>query len=248
MNITVLKNLGLSEKSAQIYLTTLSLGTTTVQAIAHKANLKRPTVYLHIEELLRDGFIEKIPLGKKDYFRATDPKILEQRAQHTLSSIQAALPDLQALQSVAGGKPSVRVLEGEAGMTQVYQEIAQANSICFWSNLSSFEQQFPEMFTKLSSAIATNQIRTREIIADTAEARKSSKRYAQLAGKQYSSRVALGGEIQNDNAVYGDVVALFRIYDFNLFVIRIEDKTIANTMKTMFNLAWTSAEPFIGRK
>ena len=37
---------------------------------------------------------------------------------------------------------------------------------------------------------------------------------------------------------------LFCIQQQNLFVVRIEDPTIAMTMKTLFEMAWRSAKPF----
>jgi len=52
------------------------------------------------------------------------------------------------------------------------------------------------------------------------------------------------GPIFNDSFIYDNVVALFRIQQNNLFVVRIEDPTIAATMKTLFEMAWQSAKPF----
>jgi sugar-specific transcriptional regulator TrmB len=245
MNSRIITALGLSEKAGQVYLATLALGTAVVQDIAGHARLKRPTAYLYIEELLNDGLLEKVPVGKKIYYRAVDPKVLLERAQQNVQAIQDALPELQLVRSKAIGRPGVRVLEGEKAMRQVHREIAKANSIRFWSDLPTFEEKFPAAVDVLSAAIRKNQIRTREIIAATPAARRSAKRYAAVAGKYYTCRVASGGSLYNNSVVYGDVVALFRVHEFNLFVIIIEEATIAATMKTLFDLAWESAEPFI---
>lgn len=245
MDISTLTHLGFHEKAAHVYLATLSLGTASILEIAKKANLKRPTVYIYIEELLKSGLLEKIPIGKKDYFHASDPHILENRAQQHLFAIQKALPELEALQNNLKGKPSVRILEGERGLKQIYDEICLSSNIRFWSNLSNFEIFFQEHFKKLSESISEKGIRTREIIANTPESKKSAKRYASIAGKNYSARIAVKAGILNDNAIYSDVIALFRIHEYNLYVIRIEDAIIANAMKTLFDMAWNSAEVFI---
>ena len=136
-------------------------------------------------------------------------------------------------------------MEGELALKRVYDEICHANSIRFWSNLATFENLFKENFDKISAAIHEQKIQTREIIANTPEARKSSKKYAARAGTTYSSRIATKDGIQNDNAIYGGVVALFRIHQLNFFVVRIEDQTIADAMKSLFDMAWQSAEEFI---
>ena len=247
MKLEILKNLGLSEKSAKVYLAALGLGTAAIQEIAKKAEVKQPTAYLQVEELLKEGLLEKIPSGKKDYFKATDPTVLEKRAEQQLKEVKSLVPELQLLQSEIQGRPRVSIMEGRKAIEQVYQEVCQANSIRFWSDLRAVEEHFLGMFHKIGEAVEQNEIRTREIIADTPEAKKSSRRYAVIAGKTYSSRVASKPGIQNDNAIYGDTVALFRIHQNNLFVILIEEPTIASTMKAMFDMAWESAEPFIGR-
>jgi len=240
-----LAELGLNQKAAKIYLAALSLGTASVQQLAEKAGLKRPTAYLHISELMADGLLEKVPLGKKDYFHATNPNLLETKAEQRLKKVRAALPELLSLQDTSKGRPGVRILVGKKGMEQVYEEIATANTIRFWTDLSVFEHTFRNMFTLLSETIQKNQIRTREIIADNPDARRSSKRYALSAGKFYSSRTATKAGIQNDSAIYNDVLALFRIHEFNLYVVRIEDASIVATMKSLFDMAWDSAKPFI---
>jgi hypothetical protein len=161
--------------------------------------------------------------------------------------MKAALPELQALQAATRGKPRMRLLEGKKALAAVHAQIPKANSIRFWADLTAFEELFPAEFDNISSSIAKSQIRTREILPDSQAARNSSRRYAAVAGKYYSSRIAKNGPIYNDSAIYGDTLALFRIHELNLFVVIIEDATIAATMKTMFDLAWESAEPFIPR-
>lgn len=247
MNINVLTSIGLSEKSAQIYLATLNLGVTSVQKIAEKAGVKRPTAYLHIQELLQDGLLQKAPIGKKEYYVASDPEKLRDRFQENYKIFQSGFNDLRKVYKGFEGKLKVRVLEGEKAMSEVYDQICKANQISFIADLTSFEKSFQKEFGKISAAIQSNEIRTREIIPNTEEAKMSSKRYAAVAGKYYSSRIAINGPIYNDSAIYGNTLAFFRINDFNLFVILIEEPTIVQTMKTVFDLAWLSATPFIGK-
>lgn len=245
MNADILTNLGISKKAAEIYMTALSLGTASVQELAEKTGLKRSTAYAYIENLLKEGLLEKAPVGKRTYYRASNPRILEARAEHTAQVIKKAVPELEAIRANMQGRPNISVLEGEKGLRQVYNEMEAANSICFWSNLELFEKRFQDIFDKLSGAIGAQQIRTREIISNTPEARKSAKRYALTAGRNYSARIATAEGIHNDNAIYGNVVAIFRLHESNLFVIRIEDTIIAQAMKAVFEMAWKSAENFI---
>lgn len=243
MTIALLKNIGLHEKYARLYLAALALGTASVQALAEKAGVKRPTAYLHIHEMLHEGLFEKVPLGKKEYYKPAHPSLLEKRAQKNLQATHHLVAELETLQTAVTGRPGVTVLEGEKALQQVYDEICLANSIRFWSNLSAFETLFSEHFIKISTAIRENQITTREIIANNPAVIHSAKRYAASAGPSYSARCAEKGTIENDSAIYGDTLALFRIYECNLYVILIKDPTITATMKTLFDMAWKQAKP-----
>ena len=247
MKLEILHNLGLSEKSAQVYVAALSLGTASMQDIAKKAGIKRPTAYLHVEDLITQGLIEKYPLGKKEYFRAMDPRVLEKRAESQMQATKDLMPILLGLQQTIAGRPRVSVVEGRRAMEQVYKEIEEAHSIRFWTDLAATEEYFFEPFRRIGEAVRKNEIFSRDIIPNTLEARKSSKHYAEIAGRTYSSRVAKSGSIVNDNVVYDDSVAMFRLHQHNFFVVLIKEPTIATTMKTLFDMAWESAEPFIGR-
>lgn len=247
MDLKILTSVGLSEKSAEIYLATLHLGVSSVQKIAEKAGIKRPTAYLHIQELLQEGLLQKVPLGKKEYYSAADPELLMERFRQNYKTFQSGFNELKNLYKGFEGKLKVRVLEGEKAMQEVYDQICKANQIYFIADLITFEKSFQKAFNRISSAIQKNEIRTREIIPNTEEARMSSKRYSAVAGRHYSSRIATNGPIYNDTAIYDQTLAFFRLNDFNLFVILIEEPTIVQTMKTMFDLAWLSSTPYIGK-
>ncbi len=248
MKLETLERLGLSEKAAKVYLAALSLGTATIQDLAHKANIKRPTAYLHVEELLNEGLLKKFPSGKKEYFQAAAPETLKKRAEQQLATVEQLLPELQQLHATVKGRPRISILEGQKALRQIYKDITKANNIRFWSDLEVVETDFKDVFTDIAESINRNQIRCRELLRDTPETKKSSKQFAAIAGKTYSSRIATTQyPIYNDNVIYDDVVVLFSIYRYNLFAVQIHEPTIAATLKSLFDLAWESAEPFIGR-
>ena len=55
-----LKEIGLSENQAKVYLACLQLGQDSVLNIAKSAELKRPSVYLLLEELENKGLISQV--------------------------------------------------------------------------------------------------------------------------------------------------------------------------------------------
>lgn len=244
MDLSLIESLGVSEKAAAVYMAGLSLGTTTVQELARKSEMKRPTVYLKVDELIKQGLFETVAIDKKTYYRAADPEIVEARLKKNLALLQAELPKLSAMKVDTMGKPKLRILEGERGIRQIYEEAKSANSLRMWSNIGQLYGPFHEAYMELAEAISEREIGAREITADTKESRRYMKLLSKTAGSTYSLRVASNEGIENDTIIYGSVVALFRLSSLNMFVVRIEDKTIADTMRAMFDMAWKSAKPF----
>lgn len=115
-----LKNLGLSEKEAKIYLALLQLGPATPYQIANKAGIKRPTSYVITEELVEKGLIVHVPgEDKKRYIARTPDAFIEEQGEK-LRAARAILPELRSFQKGTVEKPSIMYYEGADGMRQAY--------------------------------------------------------------------------------------------------------------------------------
>lgn len=116
-----LKNLGLSEKEAKIYLALLQLGPSTPYQIANKAEIKRPTAYVIAEELVEKGLIVHVPgEDKKRYIARTPDAFIEEQGEK-LRAARAILPELRSFQKGTVEKPSIMYYEGAEGVRQAYE-------------------------------------------------------------------------------------------------------------------------------
>src|SRR3989338_5621069 len=95
--VPILKQMGLSEKQAEVYLSLLELGESPMTKIARKANLKRPTVYLIIDELMVLGLCSEIVKGKKKVYSATHPRRLVEITHFRNKQAEKILPELVAV-------------------------------------------------------------------------------------------------------------------------------------------------------
>src|SRR3989344_6643452 len=118
-----LKNIGLSDNEAKVYLAMLELGLSPVIEIARKAEINRPTAYVQIESLKKKGLVSTQVKGKKHLFIAESPARLEFYLDSELKDVEQkkdelgkVLPDLEKLFTSAGSRPSVRLFEGKEGL------------------------------------------------------------------------------------------------------------------------------------
>ena len=108
-----LKNLGLTDQEVRIYLASLELGAASVQKVATRANIKRPTAYVIAKTLIDKGFMGSFVDRSGIKLTAEAPEKLltiSKRRQEDLTNI---LPQLQALQATKTDKPQITYYEGK---------------------------------------------------------------------------------------------------------------------------------------
>jgi DNA-binding MarR family transcriptional regulator len=129
-----LQKLGLNEHEARVYLAALSLGPSTASQIADQTNIKRPTVYLAAENLIKQGLMHQT-VDKKRLFVAEKPQKLEKLTKRMRRQVIDAeilleniLPGLIKLPKQFSEEPQVTFYSGIQGMKNILLEITASNS------------------------------------------------------------------------------------------------------------------------
>jgi len=115
--VRILQKFGFGEKEARVYLTLLELKEAISSTISRKTGLKRPTTYLMLENLQKQGLVSHVKKGNSLYFRATKPDFfLEKEEKHLndlkgdLNSLKSSLPELLAMHDkYSATPPNVRL-------------------------------------------------------------------------------------------------------------------------------------------
>jgi HTH-type transcriptional regulator, sugar sensing transcriptional regulator len=237
----ILQQLGLTERQVKVYLACLELGPSSVLQIAKKAGLKRPTVYLVLDELREKSLILEIPKKTTTFYVAEQPeKILEDlRKKEELFS--QVLPSLKALDNKSAQKPVVKFYEGKAELRKLYEDdILQSPEIIFYGvAMSDFIRDFRSTFEKARKVIfKQNNTKLREIWNSDV----LSKNYAKQNQSESWQIRLLPKELQfeGDNAIWQNKVAIISLKNYVAMVI--ESADVAKTHIAMFELAWQSAE------
>jgi HTH-type transcriptional regulator, sugar sensing transcriptional regulator len=118
----VLARFGLVGKKADVYLSTLELGSGTVIEIARKSEIKRTTVYDVLLDLEKAGLIYQTTKGTKRLFVAEDPEKLKDQLREKERMLSEILPQLHSFYNIKGIKPKIKFYEGKEGLRQVYAD------------------------------------------------------------------------------------------------------------------------------
>ncbi|QQS21147.1 MAG: hypothetical protein IPL87_01280 [Candidatus Moraniibacteriota bacterium] len=239
---TDIQSLGLNEKEAKVYLASLELGQATVQKIAAKADIKRPTTYFIIENLMERGLISSYYQGKKQFFVAEMPErildlIAKERKDLELREEQfkRLLPELQSINNRNKDKPVVKYYEGKDGiltMTVEQMKLSKGQKLYNIFSRDVIEQEIEEDILK---NIRKGRLENR-ITAKTIYVREKG----DLAGVENAEMIRVSGKdlpITCDIAFYEDKVRIASFKNRMMGVV-IEDREIAQSFRAIFEFAW----------
>jgi sugar-specific transcriptional regulator TrmB len=231
---------GLDEKEAKVYLALLDLGSEKVFEIAKKAGIKRPTAYVILEQLYSKNYVIKTYHNKKVFYSAEKPDIILRSLRERQEQLELALPFLQARMASSKIKTKVRIYEARSGIEQVYNEIYKSTTVSFFGSVKYLSDEFGGQTDKLRKIIKSKEVHVRDLLTDDPKDIAFGRSFA---NQSYEARVVPKEfDLFIDGAVYDDQVAIISIKK-ELFAVVIESKEVADTFRSLFELAWKMSVP-----
>jgi DNA-binding MarR family transcriptional regulator len=169
--ITPLKDLGLTEKEARVYLALLQLGAATPYKIAKKSRLKRPTAYVIAEELVEKGLIVHVPGEEPRRYIARTPETFFEGMEEKLAKARRILPELKSLQKGTSEKPSVMYFDGVEGLRQAYEyrekDLHGKNIVGFFASAEDISPEVNQVFFEWNEYINRHKTHVRGLTVDS---------------------------------------------------------------------------------
>lgn len=123
-----LKEFGLEEKRARVYLAVLELGQAKAHEIAHKAGVARPTAYDILERLAAEGLVGSYEKRGVRYYIANDPEKIKMNLQEKQRAFEQIMPELKSIYNSLKTKPKITYYEGVEGIKIVLEETIAAKN------------------------------------------------------------------------------------------------------------------------
>lgn len=245
-----LQKLGLSEYEARVYLATLGMGPSSAFHISEKTNIKRPTVYLALENLIKQGLVFENFINKKRLFQAEKPEKLSKLTKRMRRkvidaeiSLESILPEILKIPREYAEDPQVTVYHGLEGIKNILLEVSRSSSSWYFFGSST------RVFNSLSQADIA------EIFEEGSKFRKDPKRpkifFITDAG-------ILASELKETITPWREMKILpktinagsaFIIYEDKLVILNfvskpfatiIRSKEVMEVLKIMYQLIWKS--------
>ncbi len=244
ISTSLLQQLGLHEKAAEVYEAALGLGEASMSELAKKAGLKRPTTYLAVEQLELLGLLSRTLKGKRLHYSAVHPRRLQDMAKLRERRIEEALPELVALYNTPKNKPKIQVFEGLEGMRLLYQELYDSlnnkEEALFFTNIGALLEALPEALRDYKNMLRKlRNPRIRELNYGDTAGERWQKELKRLQGKHHEIRnLPTTFEFgSGDNLIFQNKLVMFSVKK-DVFVIVIESEEIVKTYRALFEWAW----------
>ena len=251
--LDLLKKSGFSDKEAKLYELLLVYGQMGVhQLTEYEPKLKRTSMYAVLYDLRDRNLITQTIKGKKIQFKVNDPVYIknyindQQTSLHQAEGlIDAVMPELSELLKLTTDKPLVRVYEGVEGIKTIYNDTLKEGKeiLSFMGLYESHPQILRWLRDHYVKKRVTRKISARVLLASSQDSETldyikrgtSECRQTRMISKEkFPSRL----EFQ----IYGNKVSFANHNIKNAPVgIIIENKFIADTMRSLFNLGWEAA-------
>lgn len=235
-----LRDFGLTDREAKVYIALLRLGSALVQDIAKKAGTYRTYTYEVLKSLVEKGLVSYAIKSGKQYFEAAEPDKLLSILQDRESKIISILPDLKGIYKSAAEKPKVELYEGKEGLKTILGDLIRTKkeTLVYCSTrkqLSLLNFYFPQYVRR---RIKEN-IKIRVLTEKSKEALVLHKKdREELREMRFLPK---GFEFPTATNIYGSKVAILSLEKEPVGVI-IENEDIAKTQRMVFELLWSMAE------
>lgn len=252
------EKIGLSEKESLVYSSLITLGGGFPSKIAEETKLNRTTIYKILLDLSVKGLVNEIKKKNKIYYQVENPNRLLRYvksqvtiANNNVETVQKLIPDFEGIFSSFTNKPKILYFEKIEGLISLYEDhltVEKKYEMLAFSNIAKFEDVFPDNFfenyRKTKEKIG---ITTRGIIPDT----ERDVTFVNRAYAGYKKEVipkvkylpSADFPFQGEIIIYGKKkVSIVNLTKEYLTGIIIEDETIHNMMKMIFELSWNSSK------
>ncbi|MBI4994324.1 hypothetical protein HZC21_01610 [Candidatus Peregrinibacteria bacterium] len=244
--IPVIKNIGLTDKEARVYLACLELGSNVVANIAGRARVNRVTAYDVLEKLIKKGMVNFMTKKGARFYNATDPQTVAAETKRKADDFKKALPDFKRLKGDAI-HPRIKYFEGLDGIKAIYEDTLNSKTeILNYANSREIRDHWPTY----DSDYVTRRVKQKIFLRGIAPMDEHGK-WVHERDKENFREIRLVPEKEftftNEINIYDDKVAIISYKDKPLIGMIIESLEIANTQRDIFKMAWEFAGKYGGK-
>ncbi len=239
-------DLGLKENDADVYLSCLQkpMGLY-VHEIASVTDIKRSSIDLILSRLRKQGYITRHKQGARWIYCAEPLEKLSHKIEEKVKDFKTFIPSFLELLDNSN-TPNVRFYEGEKGISSIFDDVLMTcgrldstnNELLIISSGRDLIKLLPDHQNRFIQKRIRKGIPVKILAPEnniTQRLYSTSKRH--IRQTKFFSEAYYPFQIEID--IYGDKVAMISFSDPGIMGTVIENKAIANSLRSLFRMLWT---------
>jgi len=238
----LLESLGLREGEAKVYLAALAEHSLSVLDLARASGVKRTTIYSILETLKSRGLVSIEMKGTRQRIRAESPEQLEVMLEFQREKLNQTLPSLLDLYHIRKDEQAIVYYDNieaiKAGYRELMKQFKAGEMYRVISHADDWYNLDPEFFQKFLDKRKKAGVLTRVLLLDSPKAqelKKFEKNYYEEA------RILTEGTTLSTNLLITPDTILVQQVQPPVFGLRIENKSLIQMHREMFDLIWNAA-------
>lgn len=229
--IKELREVGLTENEAKIYVCLVENGEMMAGGISRKTGMHRRSVYDSIEMLIKKGLVGYILKNNRRFYRASNPERILEIVKEKERKIELIVPKLKEKYSGNKEKEDTHFFRGKEGLKTIFEEQLDSKEILIMGASPRAYDILQFYFHWFDKKRKKRKVRAKIIATDRSfkDIPFSEIKYLE----QKYSPVSFN--------VYGDKVAII-MWASEPFAILIKNKEISEEYRNYFNLMWKVAK------
>jgi len=229
-----IREAGLTENEAKMYLTLLEIGPSNAGLISRKAGMHRRVVYDTAYMLIKKGLVGYILRNNVRLFQAVSPERLKEMIKEKEKIIDEVLPNMLSLFGKTKEKEETNFYKGRNGLKTVFEDqIAEGKEILILGASPLAYEILQFYFHWFDKRRAEKKIKTRIIFNKKDSLPKIPCSDIRVLPEKYSSPLAVN--------IYGEKLALILWSKANPFAVVIKNSEMAEGYRKYFELLWKIA-------
>jgi sugar-specific transcriptional regulator TrmB len=236
--LSVLKEIGLKDNEAKVYISLVKLSKVTATKLSKESKIERTLTYKILEELIEKGLATYSIENKKRYFTASDPEKILIDLKEKEHKLKELIPELKRISETPKEKEiKIEIYRGKVGIKNMINEIIMLKQdYIAIGGVMSFSNVFPYFDKYFFKKLKKLGIRERIIISEddvTPTTKNSIVSTIRYLPSKYPLPATFG-VIENKIGMI--------IWSEPFLGIGIENEDLAKTFKSYFEALWRIAK------
>ncbi len=235
-NINIIKDLGLDNNEANVYLALLKIGGSQASLVAKELGIKRTTIYPILQALATKGMVNVYFRKNRHYYYAQKPNRVVGLFQKKIESFESIIPLLESMEKKQVMVTGLRFIETVGELEQFYNGVLddyKNKEYYIIGNGQSWEDLDPDFFIQFRKNRGKYNIKTKLLLTANFKldnpTDKALKREVKFLPEKY--------KFQSTIDIFGDKILIVS-QELSSLAVVIAVPAMTDIFKSIFEMMW----------